>query len=106
MPEMSHEARDVDVGRTPTVARSRIELQAEPFRARFALDMAFPLVAVVAQGTAQRPGGRKSLGDEIKRHFVERGQVGGLTAAESDLHHQARGTGQQPPYRRLFTVGE
>ena len=51
--------------------------QAKPFRAGLTPDMAFPLRAVVAQGAAQRPGGRQPLRGELERHFVEGGEMAG-----------------------------
>ena len=37
----------------------------------------FPLLAVVAQGAAQRPGRRQPLGGELERHLVEGGEMAG-----------------------------
>ena len=72
MAEVSDEARDVDVGRTRAVARRGLGLEAEPLRAGLAPGMALPLLAVVAQGAAQRPRGRQPLRGELERDFVER----------------------------------
>ena len=36
-----------------------------------------PLLAVVAQRAAERPGGRQPLRGELERHFVEGGEMAG-----------------------------
>ena len=56
--------------------------QAEPLRAGLPPDVALPLLAVVAQRAAERPGGRQPLRGELHRHRVERVEVRGLAAAE------------------------
>ena len=104
MADVGDEARDVDVRRTRAVTGRRLTLQAEPLRAGLAPGMPFPLLAVVAQRAAQRPGGRQPLRGQLERHFVERGEMGGVTAAEGDLGHQARGAGQQGADRCRFGV--
>ena len=104
--EVGHEARDVDVGRTRAVAGRRIVFQAQALGAGLAPDMAFPLRTVVAQGTAQRPGGRQPLCGELERHFVEGGEMRGVAAAEGDLGRQPRGTRQQRTHRRRFAFGD
>ena len=64
--------------------------------------MAFPLLTIVAQGTAQWPGGRQPLRGKFERHFVEGGEMRGVAAAKGDLGHQARGTRQHGAHRRRF----
>ena len=86
------------------MTRRRLTLQAEPLRAGLAPGVPFPLLAVVAQRAAQRPGGRQPLRGQLERHFVEGGEMGGVTAAEGDLGHQARGAGQQGAHRCRFGV--
>ena len=79
-----------------------IVLQAASLGAGLAPDMAVPLLAVVAQRAAQGPSGRQPLRREFERHVIERGEVGGFAATESDLAHQARGTRQRTANGRLF----
>ena len=104
--EVRDEGRDVDVGRAGTMAGCRLPLQAEPLRTGLAPDVAFPLLAVVAQGAGERPGGRQPLRGELERDLFERDEVAGLPASEGDLGHQARGPRQQPAYRRVLALGE
>ena len=105
--EVGHEARDVDVGRTRAVAGRRVAHQAEPLGAGLAPHVLLPLLAVVAQGAAERPGRRQPLRGELERHLVEGGEMAGLAAAEGDLGRQARGARQQRAHRRgLLAVGE
>ena len=73
--EVGDEAGDVDVGRTGAVAGRGIALQAKPLGTGLTPDMALPLLAIVTQGTAQRPGGRQPLRSQFKRHFVECDQM-------------------------------
>ena len=93
--EVGDEARDVDVGRTRAVAGRRIALQAQPSGQDSRRTWLSHCCAVVAQGTAQRPGGRQPLRGELERHFVEGGEMAGIAAAEGDLGRQARGARQQ-----------
>ena len=97
--EMGHEAGDVDVGRAGAVTRRRAPLEAHPFRAGLAPGVVFPLLAVVAQGAAQRPGPPQALGGQLEGHLVEGGQMGGVAATETDLADQAGRSGQQGPDR-------
>ena len=106
MTEVGDEGRDVDVGRARAMAGRRLALQAEPLRAGLAPDVAFPLRAVVAQRTAERPGGSQPLRGELERHLVERGEMGGLAAAECDLGHEASRARQKPAHRGVSLVGE
>ena len=106
MTEVGDEARDVDVGRTRAVAGRCVDVQAGPFGAGLAPDMAFPLLAVVAQRAAQRPGGRQPPRRQLERHFIEGGEVGGLTAAEGDLDREARGARQQTAHLCRLAFGE
>ena len=66
-----------------------------------------PLLAVVAQRAAQRPGRRQPLRGQLERDFVERAEMGGVAAAERQLGHQAAGAGEQGAHRIAFgVVGE
>ncbi len=82
MTDVSDEARDVDVGRTGAVAGRGLVLEAEPLRAGLAPGVTLPLLAVVAQRAAQRPGGRQPLRAQLQHDFVERAEMRGITAAE------------------------
>ena len=107
MADVSDEARDVDVGRARAVARRGLVLEAQPLRAGLAPGVLLPLLAVVAQRAAQRPGGRQPLHAQPERDFVERPEMGGVTAAERQLGHQAAGPGEQGAHRIAFgVVGE
>ena len=57
-------------------------LEAQPLRAGLAPGVTLPLLAVVAQRAAQRPGRRQPLRAQLERDFVERSEMGGVTAAE------------------------
>ena len=104
--EMGHEARDVDVGRTRAVAGRHPGYQAEALGAGLAPDVLLPLLAVVAQGAAQRPGGCQPLRGELERHLVEGDEVAGIAAAERDLSRQARRAGKQRAHRHRLAVRE
>ncbi len=108
MTEVGDEARDVDVGRTGAVAGRRAvrQVQAQAFRARVAPDMLLPLLAEVAQGTAQGPGRSQPLSGELERHAVEGGEMVRLAAAEGDLGREARGARQQRAHRCSFAIGK
>jgi hypothetical protein len=89
------------------MAGRRVAHQAKPFRARLAPGVLLPLLAVVAQGAAQRPGRRQTLRGEVERHLVEGDEMAGLAAAEGDFGCQARGARQQRAHRRpFFAVGK
>ena len=89
------------------MAGRRVAHQAEPLRARLAPGVLLPLLAVVAQGAAKRPGRRQPLRGELERHLVEGDEMAGLAAAEGDFGRQARGARQQRAHRRpFFAVGE
>ena len=87
MTDVSNEARDVDVGRTRPVTGRGLVLEAQPLRARLAPSVTLPLLAVVAKRADQRPGGRQPLRAQLERDFVERAEMGGVTAAERQLGH-------------------
>ncbi len=107
MTDVSDEARDVDVGRTRAVAGRGLVLEAQPLRAGLAPSVTLPLLAVVAQRAAQRPGCRQPLRAQLQRDFVERAEMRGVTAAERQLGHQTPGAGEQGAHRiALGVVGE
>ena len=82
-------------------------LDAEPLRAGLAPDMLLPLLAVVAQRAAERPGRRQPLGGELECDLVERDEMAGLTPTEGDLGRQTRGARKQRAHRRpLLAFGE
>ena len=107
VPEMGDEARDVDVGRARAMAGRRVAHQAEPLRTRLAPRVLLPLLAVVAQGAAKRPGRRQALRGEVERHLVEGDEIAGLAAAMGDFGRQASGSRQQRAHQcAFFAVGE
>ena len=108
MTEVGYEAGNVDIGRTGLVARRRVvlQIQAQSLRAGLTANVAFPLLPIIAQGAAQRPGGRQPLRSQLECDVIEGGEMARLTAAECNLGCQARGARQQAAHRLGFAFGQ
>ena len=104
--DMSHETRDVDIGRTGAVAGGSITLQAQPFGTGFVTGMTFPLVTEIAQRAAQRPSRSQPLRGKFERQLVEFGQMPHLPMADRNLGHQTGGARQQGTYRCRLILGQ